>query len=245
MKKKTLVSMLLVAAIAAQTMTVFAGRSTDSDDSDVAADTNVPSSVVTVDQNGTIVSTDALTSGSVTGTDIAVVVDTTTASGQQITINDKGEAVVGDHAISFATGSAATAGLPDDTVDKINKINSGADLSTFMECSDLTSGQAIQDGKLVGLATAPRMDLTGYHSLSGTHAIVTKNAATGEVMDTPTETVIYVPNLVDGLSNVSILYYDNATGRWLVLPATKVDPVTKLVYVNVTGSGTLSVIYKK
>ena len=86
--------------------------------------------------------------------------------------------------------------------------------------------------------------MSGYNALTGTHAVVTKNAATGAVEDTATEVVLYVPNLVDGLGNVSILYYNNATGTWMVIPATQIDPVTKLVYATVPGSGTLSVVYK-
>lgn len=244
MRKETIVSMLLVAAIVLQSMTVFAAKSPDSDDSGSSSGSS-STSTVTVSKDGTVSTGDILSSTSAGGSTIAVVVDTTTATGAPITVNEKGEAIVGDHAISFANGSAATAGLPEATVDTIGRINNGEQLSSIITGLDLTKYQAIQDGKVVGLSTAPQMDLTGYYALTGTHAIVTKNAATGLVMDTPTETVIYVPNLVDGLNEVSVLYYDNATGRWLLLPVTKVDPVSKLVYVNVTGSGTLSVIYKK
>ena len=56
--------------------------------------------------------------------------------------------------------------------------------------------------------------------------------------------VPYVPNLVSNVNNVQVLFYDNATGQWQLIPAVKVDPVTKTVAVNVPGSGTLSVVYK-
>ena len=114
------------------------------------------------------------------------------------------------------------AGLPVAVVDTINAINSGRTLS------EVVTG----------------VDVSGYNALTGTHAVVTKNAATGAVEDTATEVAVYVPNLVDGLGNVSILYYNNATGTWMVIPATHIDPVTKVVYVTVPGSGTLSVVYK-
>ena len=53
-----------------------------------------------------------------------------------------------------------------------------------------------------------------------------------------------MPNLVSNVNNVQVLFYDNATGQWQLIPAVKVDPVTKTVAVNVPGSGTLSVVYK-
>lgn len=89
------------------------------------------------------------------------------------------------------------------------------------------------------------MDVSGYNALTGTHAIVTKDAATGAVKDTAAEVSLYVPNLVEGLTNVEVLFYNNVTGQWTLLPALKVDPVTKTVAVNIPGSGTLSVVYKK
>lgn len=88
------------------------------------------------------------------------------------------------------------------------------------------------------------VDLTGYNALTGTHAIITKDAATGAVKTGAVEVSLYVPNLVSNVNNVQVLFYDNATGQWQLIPAVKVDPVTKTVAVNVPGSGTLSVVYK-
>ena len=87
------------------------------------------------------------------------------------------------------------------------------------------------------------LDLTGYNALTGTHAIVTMDANTGAVKTGAVEVSLYVPNLVDNLANVQVLFYDNATGQWQLIPALKVDPVTKTVAVNVPGSGTLSLIH--
>ena len=81
--------------------------------------------------------------------------------------------------------------------------------------------------------------------MTGTHAIITKDAATGTVKTGAVEVSLYVPNLVEGLTNVEVLFYNNVTGQWTLLPALKVDPVTKTVAVNIPGSGTLSVVYKK
>lgn len=133
-----------------------------------------------------------------------------------------GETVVGNTTITFATGVAATAGLPEAAVAAINGINAGSTLS-----------DVVKD-----------VDVTGYKALTGTNAIVTKDVTTGEVKTGATEVTLYVPNLVDGLQNVSVLFYDNVTGKWTLLPVTKVDPVTKTVVTTITGSGTYTVVYK-
>lgn len=130
--------------------------------------------------------------------------------------------VVGDTAVSYATGVAATAGLPETAVAAINGINEGKALS-----------DVVKD-----------VDVSGYKALTSTNAIITKDAATGTVKTGAVEVTLYVPNLVDGLQNVSVLFYDNVTGKWTLLPVTKVDPATKTVVTTVTGSGTYTVVYK-
>lgn len=149
-------------------------------------------------------------------------------SGQKVTTTTNGpvssgsSTVVGDTAISYATGEAATAGLPEAAVAAINGINAGTALS-----------EVVKD-----------VDVTGYKALTGTNAVVTKDVTSGTVKTGAVEVTLYVPNLVDGLQNVSILFYDNVTGKWTLLPVTKVDPATKTVVTTITGSGTYTVVYK-
>lgn len=223
MKKRYLAAALLASALVVQSaLPALASSSSSSDDNEPAYSTTVDNSTtVSVNANG-VKTTGAGTSTSANGSSIGLAVETTTPSGAAITVNENGEAVIGDKAIAFAKGDAATAGLPTAVVDAINGINAGRTLS------EVVTG----------------VDVAGYNALTGTHAVVTKSAATGVVEDTPTEVALYVPNLVDGLANVSILYYNNATGTWVVIPATQIDPVTKMVYATVPGSGTLSVVYK-
>ncbi len=133
-----------------------------------------------------------------------------------------GSTVVGNTSISYATGVSATAGLPEAAVAAINGINEGKTLS-----------DVVKD-----------VDVSGYKALTSTNAIVTKDAATGEVKTGAVEVTLYVPNLVDGLENVSVLFYDNVTGKWTLLPVTKVDPATKTVVTTISGSGTYTVVYK-
>lgn len=149
------------------------------------------------------------------------VVEAITPSGKTVTVNDRGEAVVGDVAIGFAKGAGAKAGLPAEAA-AINNINAGKSLSEVVKT----------------------VDLNGYNALTVAHAILTKDAATGTLKDIPTEVALYVPNLVGDLGEVSILYYDNVAGVWKLLPVTKIDQTYKVVYANIPGSGTLSVVYK-
>ena len=226
MKKRFFAITLLAAAVMLQSFTVFGASSSSSSDDEPSYSTDKPSSgsgtTVTVNKDG-VKTTETITSTTANGSALAVVVETTTPSGNTVTVNERGEAVVGDVAVAFAKGDAATTGLPETTVSAINDINAGKSLN-----------EVIKD-----------IDMTGYNALTGTHAIITKDAATGAIKDTKTEVALYVPNLVENMGEVSILYYDNATGKWLLLPVTKVDVQSKVVYTNITGSGTLSVVYKK
>ena len=206
MKKKCIVALVLAAALASQPAWAFAAGSASSSGSDgsgsISSSSSSSNKGTTSSKSNTTVSvsstgvktTGATTSASPTGSTIGVAVDTVTTTGQQVTTNSKGEAVIGDTAVAFADSVAATTGLPSNVVSAINDI--------------------------------------------------TKDAATGTVKTGAVEVSLYVPNLVSNVNNVQVLFYDNATGQWQLIPAVKVDPVTKTVAVNVPGSGTLSVVYK-
>lgn len=237
MRKKCAAVLALAAALASQPVWALAAGSTanipsishSSDGSSYGTSTTTSTSksnthsstTVTVSSTG-VKTTGATTSASPKGSTIGVAVDTVTSTGQPVTTNSKGQAVIGDTAVGFADSSAATAGLPSNVVSEINDINAGKPLSEAVKT----------------------VDLNGYNALTGTHAIVTMDAATGTVKTGPVEVSLYVPNLVGNLANVEVLFYDNAIGQWQLIPAVNVDPVTKTVAVNVPGSGTLSVVYK-
>ena len=89
------------------------------------------------------------------------------------------------------------------------------------------------------------MDLTGYNALVGTHAIVTKDAATNTEKAGLVEVPLYVPNLVDGLGEVQVLFYNNLTGTWTLIQPNRIDTASKMLWFNIPNSGTLSVIYKR
>lgn len=239
MKKRCITALALAAILAVQPLTVFAagsissgggggssgsgGGSSSSGGSESSVTSGLNNAAAVIVSSTGVKTTGATTSLSASGSTIGVVVDTVTTTGQPVTVNSRGEAVVGDVAIGFADGSSATAGLPPNVVTAIGGINSGKALNEVVQ----------------------GVDVNGYNALTGTHAIITKEAVTGAVKDVPTEVSLFVPNLVNGLTNVQILFYNNETGQWILLPALKVDPVTKTVAVNIPGSGTLSVVYKK
>ena len=147
-----------------------------------------------------------------------------TAGEHAVETNSIGQAVIGDTALEFVQGAnAAVAGLPEPVVNTINSINSGKPLSEAV----------------------PGLDLAGYNALVGTHAIMTKDAATNTEKTGQVEVPLYVPNLLDGLGDVEVLFYNNMTGTWQLIKPTRVDAGSKMLWFNAPGSGTLSVVYKK
>lgn len=151
-------------------------------------------------------------------------VNTVQISGTGVTTNSKGQVIVGDTALELIAGDErAVAGLPESTVKTINGINSGGPLN----------------------GVVPGTNLDGYNALISTHAIVTKDAATDTEKAGMVEVPLYVPNLVDGLGEVQVLFYNNLTGTWTVIQPSRVDAASKTIWFNIPNSGTLSVIYKR
>lgn len=122
---------------------------------------------------------------------------------------------------TFATGVAATAGLPENVVASINSINTGA-----------------------GLAAAVGIEgLAGYAVLTETSAIILQDTATGEVANTPSVVTLYIPNLLENLKNIKILCYENATSQWKVIELDGINFENKTITFSMTGSGTVAVVY--
>lgn len=165
-------------------------------------------------------STAAFASGS--SSSRSVVVQTTNTAN---TLGKSGnEATIGDTRVTFVQGEKdAVAGLPEATANIITSINKGVELST------LKTG----------------LDLTGYKSLNGTRAVMTYKAGTKIEKTGAVKMDFYVPNLVDGLGIVQVLFYNNMTGRWQLLQPNEIDTKTKMVTVTLPNSGTISVVYKK
>lgn len=146
---------------------------------------------------------------------------TTTEDGKSLSTNGAGSNTESVAAV-FAVGHAETAGLPEAVVSSITSINSGADLATA-----------------VG-----NPDLAGYAALTKTSAVVLQDTATQGVANKEATVTLYIPNLVEGLQNVKILYYENATGLWKVVDPAAIDFSKKTITFNMFGSGTVTVIHK-
>lgn len=156
-----------------------------------------------------------------TTTNTTVGTPTMTADGQSLNTNGAGSQNANVKA-TFAVGGAETAGLPEGVVTTITSINSGVDLVTA-----------------VGNAT-----LEGYAALTKTSAIILNDITTNVVANQEVPVTLYIPNLISGLENVRILYYENATGQWKVVEPTAIDFENKTVTFNMFGSGTVTVIHK-
>ena len=213
MKKRWIGILLAAALVAAQPASAFAAQSPN---------TNVNISGSDSDSDGYY--DDSTSSSKTTGSSAASSTGTTSANAVSVEgASASGTAVIGDTQIGFATGEAATAGLPAQTVATINAINAGNTLA-----------DVVKD-----------VDLNGYSALTSVQAIVAKDVNTNQPKTGEVAVSLYVPNLVQGLNNVQVLFYDNATGLWKLVNPANVDVANKKITVNISGSGSFSVVYKK
>lgn len=123
----------------------------------------------------------------------------------------------------LADGEKALAGLPQEVAGQITGLNAGEALEVA-----------------VGLD-----DLEGYSALIGTHAITAIDKESGQEGTGMGRLTMYVPNLLESLQDVSVLFYDYADGSWKKLPAETMDADAKTVTVILTGSGIMTVIYRR
>ena len=121
------------------------------------------------------------------------------------------------------TGEAGTAKLPKEVQEQIKAINEGEPPETA-----------------VGLE-----ELKDYYALVATYTVAGKEEETGEETTGKGRLTLYIPNLIEGLENISILYYENAAEEWKILPVEGMDMEAKTVSMILPGSGTLTVIYKR
>lgn len=140
-----------------------------------------------------------------------------------VTVDSRGQAVVGGTALELVQGGGATVGLPEAVVNTINGINGGQTLSQVV----------------------PDVNLEGYNALIGTHAIMAREVGTATEKLGSAQVPLYIPNLIDGLGTVQVLYFNNHTGRWELLNPTRIDTASKTLWVTIPGSGTLSVVYRR
>lgn len=113
-------------------------------------------------------------------------------------------------------------GMPQEAIDQLGALNRGE-----------------PPREALGMAS-----LEGYYALVGTTTVIGREKESGTEMPGRGRLTIYVPNLLSGLEDVSVLFYDNGAGRWRILAAEKADAETKKLSVILPGSGTLTVIHR-
>lgn len=59
------------------------------------------------------------------------------------------------------------------------------------------------------------------------------------------EVTLYVPNLIAGLENVSLLFYGREGTGWEIIPAKAVEAKAKMVTAEIPDAGILTVIYRR
>ena len=141
------------------------------------------------------------------------------------TISNGGSTItIGDSKFNMIAGKEASlAGLPESAVASINAINAGTNLTE----------------------AGTGLDLTGYQALAVTTTMMLFDTNTNSEKRTPSEIPLYVPNLVSGLGNVRVLFFNNFTSKWELLTPTEINVEKKELKVNLPCSGTFSIVYKK
>ena len=90
-----------------------------------------------------------------------------------------------------------------------------------------------------------REELDHFYALIALNGIVARNQETGEETEGGGQVTVYVLNLIDGLEEVSALFYGKESEQWEVIPAEGTDSHKKTVTMVLPGSGILTVIYKR
>lgn len=164
-------------------------------------------------------------------TDGAAVISDQTAAGAGLqtgepekSASDGNKVEVNNVEVSFVNGPGSRDGLPKEVTESVTAINSGR----------VPLYEAVKD-----------VDLTGYNPLVKTSTIVMRDAVTQTEKKADVLLSFYVPNLMEGFSDVQVLFYDNETGKWMLLTPAKIDYAARKLSVKVTGSGTFTIIYKK
>lgn len=103
---------------------------------------------------------------------------------------------------------------------------------------------ALNEGKPPG-SVIDSEELEGCYALIATHTIIATDKETGEESTGKGRLTFYVPNLLEGLEGVAALFYNREAGAWEILTPAQINTEAKTVSVNLTGSGILTVIYRR
>lgn len=239
--KKKYFGVMLAAAMMAQPLMVLAAENPSANANVVVRPSrdNGSGSSSSSKPLDTTSSSGAGLTGGVTGTAAAGVIlsqDTTTGgvvSGGTVSggnVSEGGAAgsgstsiSVGETIVRFATNEENKTTFSEKVVETINTINSGTT-------------------PLYRAIGTP--EVVGYNPLIPVQTLVAEDAATQTKKTEPVTVTLYVPNLVENLNNVQILYYNGETKKWEFMAPTAVDFTTKQISVQLKGDTPFTVVYK-
>lgn len=151
----------------------------------------------------------------------SIVVNEANQDGQNASVGSTGRVEIGDAVVFFAVDNAETAGLPQNVVDEINKLNQSKD----------------------GSEVFPEQQNTGYQKLGNTRALVLQSKSTGKADPGAVEITIKVNEMDSNTQSLVIKYYDNTTGKWVTIIPT-FNAKTKKVTFKAPASGTYQIFWK-
>ena len=183
---------------------------------------------VTVDANGVQTTGAGTVVNSEDGTIIAVPSNGTNAAGELVTSDANGNTVISNPATGGsvtvavgknADGSSSTAGLSQQTVDQFQAIDASKSMAGVLPQSE-------------GYAVQANINLNVYDTATGA-------AVVGEQVLT-----IKWTGLTQAMNtgNMMVGYYDNATGKYILVPIVAIDYATQTINIRVNGSGTARIL---
>lgn len=87
-------------------------------------------------------------------------------------------------------------------------------------------------------------ETVGYNPLIPVQTLVVTDAATQTKLEEKVTVSLYVPNLVEGLNDVQLLYYNTVTKKWEFMAPAAIDYATKQVTVTLGSDTAFTVVYK-
>ncbi|MEF9940587.1 MAG: hypothetical protein RR768_10790 [Clostridium sp.] len=222
--RKTQVGLLVAGLMLMQSMTVFAANSPGTGPVIVPDRDHGSSSSSSAPTYREMTTNDAAVLPGVAGLGGTVGTGAGGTGGASSSADGGGSITIGNTKVSFAVGKALTAGLSAQVTETVEEINSGT----------RPLYQAIGTPLAVGYSA-----LTPIQSIIATD-ITTQTAATA-----PVSLTFYIPNLMQGLNNIQILYYNQTSKSWEMMAPTAIDFATKQVTVGLPGSTPFTIVYKR
>ena len=155
--------------------------------------------------------------------------------------------------ITGGTGDGATGGAGDSSGTAGSSITVGTTtirLASNEEVKESFSQAVVDTINTINSGTTPLYraigtpETVGYNPLIPVQTLVMTDTATQTKKDEKVTVSLYVPNLIEGLNNVQLLYYNSETQKWEFMAPTAIDYATKQVTVTVGSDTAFTVVYK-